>query len=242
MTSMSNVDVPTGGRIRVVSYNVHACIGADGEFAPQRVCGVLHELQADFIGIQELEDRVVGGERVSEYLARNLGMHARRGMTLKRPDAHYGNLLLSSRPAKRTRTHDISMPGREPRGVIEAEFELFRQRIRVLVTHFGLRARERRSQVDDLLRIAENGDADVEVLLGDFNEWRPGGYAVRMLKKRFGAVPRLRTWPAKRPALPLDGICIAPLGVRSAVDVVKTDAARLASDHLPLVCDLRLPR
>ena len=241
MTSMSNTEVPAGRRIRVVSYNVHACIGADGRFAPQRVCEVLHELQADFIGIQELEDRTIGSERVSEYLARNLGMHGYRGATLKRRDAHYGNLLLSARPAKRVRMHDISMPGREPRGVIEAEFELFKRCVRLLVTHFGLRAGERRRQVDDVLRIADDGGADVDVLLGDFNEWRPGSYAVRMLKKRFGAVPRLRTWPARRPALPLDSICIAPHGARATIDVVNSCAARQASDHLPLVSDLRLP-
>ncbi len=241
MTSGSKGKQSAGRRIRVVSYNVHACIGGDGAFAPQRICEVLHELQADFIGIQELEDRVVGGERVSEYLARNLGMHAYRGTTLKRRDAHYGNLLLSSQPALRTRMHDISIPGREPRGVIEAEFDIVEQCIRLLVTHFGLRARERRRQVDDLLKIAANGDSDVDVLLGDFNEWRPGSYAVRRLKGRFGPVPRLRTWPARRPVLPLDSICVAPQSARRTLDVVNSGAARQASDHLPLVCDLRLP-
>lgn len=228
-------------RIRIVSYNVHACIGGDGKFAPQRICEVLHGLQADFIGIQELEDRTVGGERVSDYLARNLGMQACRGTTLKRKDAHYGNLLLSAEPALRTRMHDISVPGREPRGVIEAEFAVFERCVRLLVTHFGLRARERRRQVDDVLAIAANGEADVDVLLGDLNEWRPGSYAVRVLKRRFGPVPRLRTWPARRPAMPLDSICVSPASAHRTVDVVNSAAARQASDHLPLVCDLRLP-
>lgn len=241
MTSGSNGKVSAGRRIRVVSYNVHACIGGDGEFAPQRICEVLHGLQADFIGIQELEDRMVGSERVSEYLAGKLGMHAYRGTTLKRRDAHYGNLLLSAQPALRTRMHDISMPGREPRGVIEAEFAVFERCIRILVTHFGLRARERRRQVDDVLKIVANGETDIDVLLGDFNEWRPGSYAVRALKGRFGAVPRLRTWPARRPALPLDSICVAPVSARRRIDVVTSGAARQASDHLPLVCDLQLP-
>ena len=241
MTSGSNGKLSARRRIRVVSYNVHACIGGDGEFVPQRTCEVLHGLHADFIGIQELEDRIIGGERVSEYLARNLGMHAYRGTTLKRRDAHYGNLLLSAQPASRVHMHDISTPGREPRGVIEAEFSVFERCIRVMVTHFGLRARERRRQVDDVLKIAANGETDVDILLGDFNEWRPGSYAVRMLKRRFDSVPRLRTWPARRPALPLDTICVSPLSARHAIDVVTTGAARQASDHLPLVCDLRLP-
>jgi endonuclease/exonuclease/phosphatase family metal-dependent hydrolase len=228
-------------RLRVVTYNVHACIGNDGEFLPQRICALLDELRADVIGIQELEDRTVGDEPVSEYLARTLGMHAYRGATLKREDAHYGNLLLSREPAATTRMHDISVPGREPRGIIEAGYNLYGQRVRVLVTHFGLKVAERREQARNLLRVIDADNPDVDVLLGDFNEWRPVSYTVKALKKRFGAVPRLGTWPAGRPLLPLDSICIAPDAVRRTVRVMSSTEARHASDHLPLVCDLELP-
>jgi endonuclease/exonuclease/phosphatase family metal-dependent hydrolase len=225
-------------RLRIVTYNVHACIGSDGEFLPQRICEVLAELRADFIGIQELEDRPFGDESVSAYLARALGMHAYRGATLKRQDAHYGNLLLSKEPAAATCLHDISVPGREPRGIIEARYELFGHRIRMLVTHFGLRSAERRKQVRDLLRVIDGGASDIDVLAGDFNEWRPVSYTVRALKKRIGAVPRRGTWPASRPLLALDSICVSPETVHRDVYVVNTELARLASDHLPLVCDL----
>jgi endonuclease/exonuclease/phosphatase family metal-dependent hydrolase len=125
--------------------------------------------------------------------------------------------------------------------VIEAEFAAFEQCVRLLVTHFGLRARERRKQVDDLLTIADNGETDVDVLLGDFNEWQLRSYAVRMLTKRLGSVPRIRTWPARRPALPLDSICVSPASACRAIDVVTTAQARHASDHLPLVCEVLLP-
>jgi len=104
---MSNGHVSAGRRMRVATYNVHACIGGEGEFEPQ----LSHGLQADSIGIQELQDHLVGKERVSQYRARNLGMHAYRGATLKRKDAHYGNLLLSAQQATKTRPHDISIPG-----------------------------------------------------------------------------------------------------------------------------------
>jgi endonuclease/exonuclease/phosphatase family metal-dependent hydrolase len=238
-------EVDTGNtqlrRLRVVTYNVHACIGNDGEFSPQRICDVLHELKADFIGIQELEDLVLGDESVSEYLARNLDMHAYRGPTLMREDAHYGNLLLSRKPAQTTRMHDISVPGREPRGIIEAEYDLFHRRVRLMVTHFGLRASERRGQVDTLSTIADNGTADVDVLLGDFNEWRPASYTARALKKRFGAISRRRTWPARWPVLALDSICVSPEAVSRTIRAQISTTARVASDHLPLVGDLELP-
>jgi endonuclease/exonuclease/phosphatase family metal-dependent hydrolase len=226
--------------LRFVTWNVHACIGADGEFAPARIRSVLEELGADFVGIQELEDREFDGGVVSDYLARKLGMRAYRGATLKRSDAHYGNLLLSRRPAARVRTHDISVPGREPRGIVEAEYEIEGRQVRVLVTHFGLRASERRRQVDELAVVAHRKSADIDVVLGDFNEWRPASYTVRALKRQFGNVLRHRSWPAQRPLLLLDGICVSPAGIDLSDDVVRTAAARQASDHLPLICDVRL--
>jgi endonuclease/exonuclease/phosphatase family metal-dependent hydrolase len=197
-------------------------------------------LRADFVGIQELEDRILGTEPVSEYLARNLDMHAYRGSTLMRQDAHYGNLLLSKEPAQAMRLHDISMPDREPRGVIEAMYDLLGQRVRVLVTHFGLKAFERRQQVRNLLGIVDGDDPDIDVLTGDFNEWRPASHTVKALKSRFGIVVRRRTWPARRRLLALDGICVSPEVLRHTVRVVDSRRARWASDHLPLVCDLEI--
>ncbi len=232
---------PHEGRLRFVTWNVHACIGTDGAFAPARICRVLKELRADFVGIQELEDRRIDDGPVSDYLAHSLGMHAYRGPTLMRQDAHYGNLMLSRERAVRTRTHDISVPGREPRGVIEAEYDIGGRRIRVMVTHLGLRAGERRRQVDELARVAGNNPSAVDVLMGDFNEWRPASYTLRSLKQRFGAVRLHRSWPAHRPLLPLDGICVSPSAVDLEDRVFRTAAARQASDHLPVICDLRLP-
>lgn len=240
MTS-GNDKLAADRRLRVVTYNVHACIGSDGEFMPQRIRKVLDKLDADFIGIQELEDRDFGSERVSEYLARKLGMHLYRGATLKRQDAHYGNLLLSREPAESIYTHDISVPGREPRGIIEARYELFGCHIRVLVTHLGLKHSERRKQVRELLRIIDIGRSDIDVLAGDINAWQPVSYAVSALKKRFGRLPRRNTWPARRAMLALDSICVAPDTIRRTVHVEKSTTARRASDHLPLVCEFEVP-
>lgn len=241
MNVRSTANRPAGRRIRVVTYNVHACIDNDGRFEPQRILSVLRSLDADYIGLQEIEDRIFHGERVSDYLARELGMHACRGATLKRQDAHYGNLLLSREPAQTTRLHDISVAGREPRGVIEAEFGAFDRRIRLLVTHFGLRAHERRSQADAVSSIASARNADLDVLLGDFNEWRPAGYTLRVLRSRFDTVHRRRTWPARRPVLALDCICVSPEAVSVKAQVFRSTLARRASDHLPLIGDLHIP-
>lgn len=226
--------------MRFVTWNVHACVGTDGVFAPPRIRRVLGELNADFIGIQELEDRDFQGETVSAYLARRLGMHAYRGATLKRGDDHYGNLLLSRHRAVRLQTHEISVPGREPRGIVEARYDIGGRRVRVMVTHFGLRAGERRRQASQLAVVARRQPADIDVLMGDFNEWRPASYTVRTLKRLYANVIRHRSWPTRRPLLFLDGICLSPPGIDFTARAVRNAAARQASDHLPLICDVRL--
>ena len=43
--------------IRVVSYNIHECVGGDGRRDPARIAAVLREIDADIIGLQEVDAR-----------------------------------------------------------------------------------------------------------------------------------------------------------------------------------------
>lgn len=73
------------------------------------------------------------------------------------------------------------------------------------------------------------------------NEWRAASYTLGALKRRFGAAPRRATWPARRPLLPLDSICVSPETVRRTVHLAGSARARHASDLLPLFCEFELP-
>jgi endonuclease/exonuclease/phosphatase family metal-dependent hydrolase len=224
--------------VRIVSYNVHACVGSDGKFDPDRILDVLEILGADFVALQEFEDRRYASGTLSEYFADRLGMFAYSGSTLRRKDAPYGNLLFAGREASRIRTHDLSEPGGEPRGAIEAAFDLGDNRLQLVATHLGLRATERRRQVIRLLEIVSAIESDIAVLAGDVNEWRPRAFALRTLARTFEFGSRSRTFPARSPVLALDRIYVSP-GTR-VVDhyVDRSQQSRQASDHLPLVCDL----
>jgi endonuclease/exonuclease/phosphatase family metal-dependent hydrolase len=230
----------TGRPVRVVSYNVHACIGRDRRFAPERIADVLEELGADFIALQEVEDRPYRDGTVTDYLAERLTMHAHRGATLYRGDAHYGNLLLAREAAVAHRLHDLSVDSREPRGAIEADFLVAGRKLRLFVTHLGLRAGERRRQLDLLWPELARGDADVRVLAGDINEWRPGAAGNRILPAVLDPAPLPRTFPAGAPLFALDRIYVTPGDVVAELRAVKTPTARRASDHLPLVAELRV--
>ena len=234
---------PTSGRItqlRVVSYNVHSCVGLDGEFSPARIANILKALSADVVALQEVEERNYRGASVSQFLADALGLY-RAGRTIhERAGIDYGNVLLSRLPALSVSGHDLMFPRREPRGAIEAEFELESRTLRVLATHFGLAARERRAQLEKILGILEADESELTVLCADFNEWVPWSRTHRLLGRALGRSQPVRTFPSRAPGLSLDRIYVMPADTLIDVKAVSTAATRVASDHLPLVADIAL--
>lgn len=227
------------------SWNVHECVGRDGRRDPARVAAVLSEIAADVVALQEVHsDERRGGEKdQGHFLAGLLGLEAVTGPTLERRGGRYGNLLLTRLPVAEVRRHDLSVPGREPRGALEVVLlEPAQSRLRVVITHLGLQAAERASQARRLLDRVEAGPRETLVLLGDLNEWRPWGAALRLARRRFGPLASPRTFPAWRPVLALDRVGVAPPDRIAAVQVHSSAGARRASDHLPVVVRLFPPR
>ena len=223
-------------RFTVASYNIHQCLGTDGRRDPGRISRVILELDAQVIGLQEVNSKSGGGseEAQMDYLAQATGLKAVLGPTMRRGDSHYGNVLLSSYPIAEIRHLDLSVPGREPRGAIDARLDIQGQAVRVIVTHLGLTASERRHQVARLKHVLGEEREQPLILLGDTNEWFPLSRAIRILQRCLGETPAKPTFPAWFPLLALDRIWVRPRGALEAVRVNKSPLARTASDHLPL--------
>src|SRR6185436_1660472 len=124
---------------RVASYNVHGCVGADGVESSARIAQVILELGCDTVGLQE-----VG---TLEHLADALGMQAIASLELCEGRGHFGNALLTRRPVLAVRHHPYAYAGREPRDALDVDLDVGGEKVRVLVTHLGLRPAERRHQV-----------------------------------------------------------------------------------------------
>jgi endonuclease/exonuclease/phosphatase family metal-dependent hydrolase len=229
-----------GRRVRVASYNVHSCIGTDGGFAPARIADVLASLDADFIALQEVEEREYRGTTVSQFFADTLGLYRAGRTTHKRAGIDYGNALLSRVPPLRMTAHDLAFPRREPRAAIEADFEIGDCNLRVVATHFGLSMRERRAQLQRILPHLLDRSPDLTVVCADFNEWLPYSSVHRTLSRALGAAPAVRTFPSRLATLPLDRIYAAPLERLVSIRAVTSADARRASDHLPVVADFRI--
>lgn len=229
---------PAGGHgaFSVASYNVHQCVGLDGRRDVTRIARVLSDLDTHLIGLQEVGTDAQGARTSSqmEYLSRITGLHAIAGITLERQTGPYGNVLLTGWRVLRSRLLDLSVPGREPRGAIDAELDVAGQTVRVVVTHLGLSAAERRYQVRRLLEALSHGQHRFIIVLGDINEWILRSRPLRWFYARFGRPPAPRTFPSWFPLFPLDRVWVLPREALLEVHAHATAVTRIASDHLPV--------
>lgn len=224
--------------LRVATYNTHSGVGTDGRCDPARIATVINELSADVVALQEIESRH-GNLETLEFLSGQTGMTAVPGPTILRPVGDYGNALLTRAEPVELRTVDLSFPGREPRGAIDALLQCGRCRLRIIATHLGLLPAERRHQIEALL--SKLGDDTVPtVLMGDLNEWFLWGRPLRRLHEHFGKTPAPATFPACFPLFALDRLWVKPLRSLRGLAVHRSPLARTASDHLPLTAILEL--
>jgi len=230
--------------LRVASYNIHECVGGDGARDPARIAAVLREIDADVVGLQEVDARpsATSASMQMQYLASTLGYHAVSGPTLVRAGGEYGNALLTRRPVLDVRQIDLTVYRREPRGALDVDLDVEGTSVRVVVTHLGLLPGERRKQVRRLLDLLGDGGrrAEVVVLCGDINEWFAVGRPLRWLHARLGRTAGLPTFPAAFPVFALDRIWVHPHTALVTMAPHASAAARQASDHLPLTADIRI--
>ena len=226
---------------RIATYNIHRCIGGDGIENRERIALVLREIDADIVALQEVTAHPDGRpDDMLAYLAASTAMVPVEGFTMTVEGARYGNALLSRIPLSAVKRINISVEGREPRGVIESVFIHGSHSLTLWATHLGLRGRERNIQIQKIMKKINSAEADVSILLGDFNEWLAWGRSFRAIRRLFKVTPSPASFPSHRPLLKLDRIWISPSDKLSTVKVHSTILSRIASDHLPLVAEVIL--
>jgi endonuclease/exonuclease/phosphatase family metal-dependent hydrolase len=222
--------------IRILTWNVHSCIGTDRRFDPERVKQIIHSLKPDIAALQEVDSRRDLRDGF-DLLGDTLGSHSAAVRTIRTPDGDYGHMLLSRWEISEWTHHDISFRRREPRSLIEARIETDGGPVSVLAAHLGLSHGERRQQATTIFALAE-ADRLPTVIMGDFNEPTGFGGAGRMFQRVFVSAGRRATFPSGWPLFPLDRIWLEP-----DFDLVRSDVHRpagRASDHLPLWADVKL--
>ncbi len=232
--------------VRVVTYNIHACVGVDRRYEPARIAAVLNEIDADIACLQEVGARRGTGLDADQaaYLAEATGCRVILGAGARGHRGRFANAILTRFPVTAARAIDLAVSDYEPRAALDADLMIGDRMLRVLATHFGLHAGERRLQANRL--IAALGEpftpdrraAHAVLLVGDLNEWRGRSGGIRALDRCLGPSAAPGTFPSWMPVLPLDRIYADGPAVLRDVHVYRSPLARLASDHLPLVGSL----
>jgi endonuclease/exonuclease/phosphatase family metal-dependent hydrolase len=241
-------------RLRVATYNVHGCRGMDGRRSETRIAEVIAMLEVDVIGLQELDlnrRRSAGVDQVA-LIADQLGWHRVFHPALRVAGEQYGDAVLSRFPITLRQARELpSVTTRvcpESRAAIWVEIDAPGGGVQVINTHLGLGRRERFMQAELLAGPEWLGRIPADeplILMGDFNSL-PGSPAFRLLaqilrdaRTLVRPAPRLRTFPTRHSLLAVDHILVNErLGV-SSITVVRSAETRIASDHFPVVADLR---
>jgi endonuclease/exonuclease/phosphatase family metal-dependent hydrolase len=226
-------------RLKLATYNIHRCFGTDNRFNPDRISGVIKQLGADIIALQEVESFAEDGRDILNNFG-NLGYIAIPGPTMYQRNSTYGNAVLTRHCPEGIEKIDISLPDVEPRGALSLVYAFNELRLHVVATHLGLRFRERLFQIESLARIIKHHSADITVLMGDFNEWLPFGRISRLLPHRFGTRTKPATYPSRFPLFALDQIWARPDNCIRETRKLATPLSRIASDHLPLTATINL--
>jgi endonuclease/exonuclease/phosphatase family metal-dependent hydrolase len=233
-----------GSSVRVVTYNIHTCVGVDRRYDPDRIAAVLREIDADIACLQEVGVRRRIGRQTDQwsYLGQVTGCRVITAASVREHGRRrFGNAILTRFPVLSAYSIDLTVAGHLPRSAIDADLAVGNRILRVIATHFGLRAAERRLQANRLVaalgrsEAANRMPADALLLMGDLNEWRGRTGAIRSLDRHLGRSAAARTFPSWMPVLPLDRIYADGPAILRDVCVYRSPLTRLASDHLPLV-------
>ena len=239
--------------LRLATWNIHRGIGPDGRYDLDRTLAVLSALDADVLCLQEVDENVPRSRHHSQsrILARELGYgHRALGLNVSVRGGHYGNLTLSRLPIRHARNLDLTIPPKKRRSGLVTRLDGPRDETWTIVNvHLGLLHLERRFQVKSLLAhlFDDAAPADGLVIAGDWNDWgnrlhrgvaAPHGFHIARLSSHRPA--GLKTYPSRRPLAALDKILYREPVRVTHVACDGAGEAREASDHLPLVADLRL--
>jgi len=244
-----------GRTLRVLTYNVHRWLGTDRKIAPDRIADVIASCEPDIVALQEVRVGRVAAGQVDQaaMVAAKLGMDLHFQPTIRILGEQYGIAVLTRHSSSLVKSERLptqsSRPSFEKRSALWVSVEVDGQAIQVVNAHLSLRSRERRGQAAALVGpdwIGHPSCADPAILLGDFNA-PPYSRSYRLIADRMRDAQLANpsgepqpTFHTRAPVLRLDHVFVTRSVEVVAAGPVRSALTRVASDHFPLLAELRV--
>jgi endonuclease/exonuclease/phosphatase family metal-dependent hydrolase len=243
--------------LRVMTYNIHGCVGAAGDVNPDKIAAIIADLDVDIAALQEVD----AGHPTREYrnqaqmIAGVLGVGHIYFPVEQEGLRRFGLAVLSRFPIfgfdriRLPNVYPLLNPRR--RGALRTILETPAGRVYLINTHLSLFRLERRLQLAALM----TGDDFIEVpadeplvFCGDLNSG-PSSDTYKQVSRLLTDVqsasssgPVEATFHAKSPFFRIDHIFVSAHFTPLKTEIRRTADTAAASDHLPLVVDLALKK
>lgn len=228
---------PRQVQTRLLCYNVHNCVGLDGELSVERIARIVNEADVEAVAIQELDSmttRYPGHDMLSEVAALT-DMYPTYAPTIDYRGGKYGiGMLTREKPLS---YRQVPLPCRsEPRALLIVELEDYYY----CCTHLSLHEEDRITSaaiiIDELSKLDKPA-----IIAGDFNAL-PNSFPMMALGRKFHIFEKSGTpftFPANKPQREIDYMALYTGGGATAEVVEhRVLSAPVESDHAPIVAEV----
>jgi endonuclease/exonuclease/phosphatase family metal-dependent hydrolase len=243
--------------LRVMTYNIHGCVGADRIVNPDKVAAIIADLDVDIVALQEVD----AGHPTREYrdqaqmIADVLGVEHIYFPVEQEGLRRFGLAVLSRFPI--VGFDQVRLPNVYPllnprkRGALRTRLETAVGPINLINTHLSLFRLERRLQLKALMAEDEFTAVPANeplVFCGDLNSgplsetYKQVSRLLTDVQTASSSGPLEATFHAKSPFFRIDHVFVSSHFTPLKTEVRKTADTAAASDHLPLIVDLELKK
>ena len=233
---------------RVMTYNIHHGEGTDGRIDLLRIAEVIKQENAEVIALQEVDK---GVERTKQRdlpteLAALTGMTCVFSNNFHYGGGEYGNAVLTRFPVLRWDNAHYQMlrPG-EQRGLLQLVLDVNGRQLVFMNTHIDYRPddAERLLNAEEIKQVAKQCGNQPIILCGDFNDTPGSRMHLRMKALFVDSWERAGrgdgfTYSSDKPRKRIDYVFVS--NDTSLVPLKTWVPQSDASDHLPLVVEMRM--
>lgn len=241
--------------LRIMTYNIHSCIGMDGKISPERIARIIARYHPDVVCLQELDVKKYRTNTVDQahYLARLLKMKFHFHPSIHIEEERYGDAILTHLPMKLIKADvlpsEVGSPSIEPRGALWVRIEEHGISVNIFNTHLDVRKRARDTQLQSLLGaewLSNSYNEEPTILCGDFNAFPKSNHYksitrfLRDTQVECTSSDVKATFFTRFPTARIDYIFVDEnINVKSTL-IPNTGLTRVASDHFPLIADITI--